>query len=99
MSYTIFIDPLPLSFTAADLAELLRPFGQVVSAKVACDSLGQSLRFGYVKMETAEAADNVCKNLNRTVLRNDVLTVLRTESDERSFGTSNASVNMSKYSY
>jgi RNA recognition motif-containing protein len=54
MSYTIFIDPLPLSFTAADLAALVRPFGRVVSAKVACDSLGQSLRFGYVKMETAD---------------------------------------------
>jgi RNA recognition motif-containing protein len=76
MRYTIFIDPLPLSFTATDLIALVQPFGPVVSANVVRDSLGTSLRFGYVKMETAEAADNVCKNLNRTVLDCERLTLL-----------------------
>ena len=76
MSYTLFIDPLPTSFTSADLIALVQPFGPVVSANVVRDSLAISLRFGYVKMETAEAADNVCKNLNRTVLDSEKLTVL-----------------------
>ena len=35
---------------------------------VVCDSVGGSLRFGYVKMETAEAANKVCTNLHGTVL-------------------------------
>jgi RNA recognition motif-containing protein len=77
MSYRLFIDPLPLSFTSADLSALVRPFGTVVSANVVRDSLGISLRFGYVKMEAAEAADNVCKHLHRTVLDGERHTVLR----------------------
>ena len=32
---------------------------------------------GYVKMEIAEAADNVCKNLHSTVVEAERLTVLR----------------------
>lgn len=40
MAYTIFIDPLPRDFTSADLAALIRPFGEVVSAEIMCDTLG-----------------------------------------------------------
>lgn len=76
MRYTIFIDGLPLSFTSADLQALVQPFGTVVSANVVRDSLGMSLQFGYVKMETAEAANNVCTNLHGTVLDSEGLTVL-----------------------
>jgi RNA recognition motif-containing protein len=82
MMYTLFIGPLPLSFTAADLAALVRPFGRVVSAKVVCDSLGQSLQFGYIKMETAEAAAEAYKNLNGAVLDGEKLIVLRLDGME-----------------
>ena len=82
MIYTLFIDPLPFSFTSADLSSLVRPFGRVISARVVCDALGQSLQFGYVKMETAEAADEVYRNLNGTVLDGEKLTVLRLEDIE-----------------
>jgi RNA recognition motif-containing protein len=79
MSYPIFVDPLPRYFTSADLAELVRPFGRVVSAKVACDSLGQSLRFGRAEMQTEEEAENVCKRLHGKVFRYATLTVLRAD--------------------
>ena len=79
MSYPIFIDPLPRYFTSADLAELVRPFGRVVSAKVVCDSLGQSLGFGRAEMQTDEEADNVCNHLHGTVFRNATLIVMRAE--------------------
>ena len=79
MSYPIFIDPLPRHFTSADLAELVRPFGRIVSAKIVCDSLGQSLGFGRAEMQTDEEADNVCKHLHGTVLRNATLTVMRAD--------------------
>lgn len=82
MSYTLFMDLLPLSFTSADLIAIAQPFGPVVSANIVRDSLGISLRFGYVKMETAEAGDNVYKNLNRRVLDGERLTVLPIEGIE-----------------
>lgn len=82
MSYPIFIDPLPREFTSADLAALLRPFGEVVSAKIVCDSLGYSLRFGRAEMQTKEGADNVVKHLHGRVFHNATLTVVRTDHGE-----------------
>ena len=85
MSYPIYIDPLPRYFTSADLAELLRPFGRVLSAKVVCDSLGQSLQFGRAEMQTNEEAENVCKALHGTALHNRTLTVLQADLADRLF--------------
>jgi RNA recognition motif-containing protein len=82
MISTLFIDPIPLSFTSADLAALVRPYGRIISAKVVYDSLGQSSRCGYVKMETAEAAAEAYKNLNRAVLDGEKLTVLQLDGME-----------------
>jgi RNA recognition motif-containing protein len=82
MGYPIFIDPLPSDFTSTELMALLRPFGNVVWAKVAYDSVGKSLRFGHAEMQTAEEADNVCKHLHRAVFRGATLTVLRAEGTE-----------------
>jgi RNA recognition motif-containing protein len=82
MRYTIFIDALPLSFTSADLLALVQPFGTAVTANVVRDSVGVSLRFGYVKMETAEAANKVCTNLHGTFLGGEALTVLLIEGME-----------------
>jgi RNA recognition motif-containing protein len=77
VGYLIFIDPLPPDFTSAELRALLEPFGGVVWARVIYDSVGESLRFGRAEMETAEAAENVCKHLNRAAFRGATLTVLR----------------------
>ena len=82
MGYRIFIDPLPPDFTSAELRALLEPFGGVVWARVIYDSVGESLRFGRAEMETAEAAENVCNHLNRTVFRGATLTVLREDKGE-----------------
>ena len=76
---TLFIDPLPRDFTSADLAALIRPFGEVVLAEIVCDSLGYSLRFGRAEMHTEEGADNAVKHLHGKVFHKATLTALRTE--------------------
>ena len=85
MPFRIFIDPLPSDFTSADLAALIRPFGEVVSAEIMCDSLGYSLRFGRAEMHSEAGADNVVKHLHRKVFHNATLTVLRTENGGAAF--------------
>ena len=85
MPYTIFIDPLPRDFTSADLAALIRPFGEVVSAEIMCDTLGYSLRFGRAEMHSEAGADNVVKHLHGKVFHNATLTVLRTENGGTTF--------------
>ena len=79
MSSSLFIDPLPRDFTSDDLVVLLRQFGEVVSAKIACDSMGYSLRFGHAEMQTEEQAENVVKQLHGKVMHYAPLTVLRTD--------------------
>lgn len=83
MPYRIFIDPR--DFTSADLAALLRPFGEVVSAEIVYDTLGYSLRFGRADMRTEEGAENVVKHLHGKVFHNATLTVLRTEDGGTAF--------------
>ncbi len=73
MSYPIFIAPLPRHFTSAELAALFRPFGRVVLAKVIYDSVGQSLQYGRVQMETDEGADNACRHLDRTIFHKTII--------------------------
>ncbi|WP_447985863.1 RNA recognition motif domain-containing protein [Nitrospira sp. Nam74] len=85
MPYRIFIDPLPRDFTSTDLAALLQPFGGVLSAEVAYDSLGYSLRFGHAGMRTEEAANNVVKQLDGRVFHNAPLTLVRTEDGGGAF--------------
>ena len=83
MSYPIFIAPLPRHFTSAELAALFRPFGRVVLAKVIYDSVGQSLQYGRVQMETDEGADNACRHLDRTIFQKATLAVMRAPEFER----------------
>ncbi|WP_447985086.1 RNA recognition motif domain-containing protein [Nitrospira sp. Nam74] len=85
MPYRIFIDPLPRDFTSTDLAALLQPFGEVLSAEIAYDSLGFSLRFGHAEMRSEEAANNVVKQLDGEVFHDAPLTVVRTEDRGRAF--------------
>jgi RNA recognition motif-containing protein len=77
MSYPIFIAPLPRHFTSADIAKLFRPFGNVVSAQVMYDSLGQSLQFGRAEMQTDETADEACRQLHNSKLHDANLVVMR----------------------
>lgn len=77
MGHHVFIDPLPPDLTSEELKVLLTQFGNVRRASIAYDSIGKSLRFGYVEMETEESADSACKRLNRALFRDAKLTVLR----------------------
>jgi RNA recognition motif-containing protein len=85
MPYRIFIDPLPRDFTSSDLAALLRPFGEVLSAEIVCDTLGYSLRFGRAEMQTEEGAENVVKQLHGKIFHNATLTIIRTEDGGTAF--------------
>ena len=69
----ILIDPLPRDFSAADLADLLRPFGQIVSTEIVTDPLGYSLGFGRAEMHSEEGADNVVKHLDGTAFHNGTI--------------------------
>ena len=66
MRCRILIDPLPRDFSAADLADVLRPFGQSVSTEIVTDPLGYSFGFGRAEMHNEEGADSVVKHLDST---------------------------------
>ena len=48
----IIIDGLSLSVTSDALREMLSPYGSVVWCRIAVDRWGNSLRYGYVVMDT-----------------------------------------------
>ena len=50
----ILIDPLPRDFSAADLADVLRQFSQIVLTEIVTDPLGYSLGFGRAEMHNEE---------------------------------------------
>ena len=49
---SLIVDGLKLSTTADDLRQLFLPFGSIVSCRIAVDRYGNSLRYGYVVMDT-----------------------------------------------
>jgi RNA recognition motif-containing protein len=61
---TLIVDGLALFTTAADLQAMFTPFGSVVSCRIVVDHCSNSLRYGYVVMDSADHADNAIKALN-----------------------------------
>ena len=53
----LFVDGLPLSYTAADLRVLFAQAGVVRSCRLVTDGTGQSLRCGYVEMASHRDAE------------------------------------------
>ena len=61
---SLIVDGLSLSTTADDLRQLFTPFGSVVSCRIVVDHCGNSLRYGYVVMDSDDHADNAIKALS-----------------------------------
>ena len=81
-------NPLPDKFsngstTLPEIANLFRPCGSVVLAQVMYDSLKQSLQFGQAEMQTDEAADVACQQLNNRTLHDASLVVMRAPALKR----------------
>ena len=60
----LIIDGFSLSTTADDLREMLSPYGTVVWCRIARDRWGNSLRHGYVVMDTEDHARQALEALN-----------------------------------
>ena len=76
MSVRLYVGNLPFSVTEQDLEELFGQSGQVDSANVVTDrDTGRSRGFGFVEMETQEAADAAIQALNGYELSGRALTV------------------------
>jgi RNA recognition motif-containing protein len=65
MSKKLFVGGLPYSVTNEQLAELFQQVGTVASVNVIVDKYtGQSKGFGFVEMETEEAAQQAIAKLH-----------------------------------
>jgi hypothetical protein len=64
MSVTVCIDRLLLSTSSSEIHRLTEQFGTVRHARIVTGPAGDSLRFGYVETDTAEAAKALTSHLN-----------------------------------
>ena len=65
MSTKIYVGNLTFSVDDSELESLFAPYGDVASANVITDrDSGRSRGFGFVEMESKEAADNAISALN-----------------------------------
>ena len=61
---TLFVDGLPTSYTVAQLSDLFAISGKVVWSRIISDANGQCSGFGYVEMESSDAAQRAAKVLD-----------------------------------
>jgi RNA recognition motif-containing protein len=71
----LIVDGFPSSFTDQDLKDLLAPFGSVISASIARDPKGESLRMGQVEMALPEEAKKVKEKLHLSYVQGKMLLV------------------------
>ena len=65
MSKKIYVGNMNYNTTESDLEGLFKSYGDVMSVNIIVDRYsGQSKGFGFVEMETAEAADAAISALN-----------------------------------
>ncbi len=76
MGKKLYVGNLAWSFTSQELSDLFAAYGKVASAEVIIDrETGRSRGFGFVEMETEEAAKAAAAALNETDCRGRNLTV------------------------
>lgn len=76
MSVRLFVGNLPQPLCFPELEDLFTPFGTIVSADLMTDpTTGRSRGFGFVEMESTEAAQAAISSLNGFVLDGQSLTV------------------------
>ena len=65
MATNLYVGNLPYSTSSSDLETLFAEYGEVVSAHVITDrDTGRSRGFGFVEMESSEAAESAISALN-----------------------------------
>lgn len=65
MSVKLFVGNLSYNVTSDDLEDLFSPIGEVISSNVVMDRVtGRSRGFGFVEMESAEAAQAAIQQLH-----------------------------------
>ena len=76
MAKNLYVGNLSYDTTEARLQETFEAYGEVVSARIITDrETGRSRGFGFVEMETQEAADAAINGLNGQQLDGRTLTV------------------------
>ena len=69
MNTKLFVGNLSFKTTEAQLEEAFSKSGKVVSVAIPTDrETGRKRGFGFVEMETAEAADKACQDYNGQTL-------------------------------
>ena len=75
MSKILYVGNLPFTTTAAELTRLVKPFGEVISARIGLDKKTHKSRgFGFVEVPD-QAAQAVISALNGTSFQGRELTV------------------------
>ena len=76
MAKKLYVGNLSYDMNESDLSQLFEPYGTVVSAAIITDrDTGRSKGFGFVEMDSAEAADAAIGSLNEQVVGGRPLTV------------------------
>jgi RNA recognition motif-containing protein len=83
MSTKLYISSLPFSVNTDDeLNNIVSAIGTVLSAKIITDSAtGKGKGFGFVEMETEEAAEQVISQLNNTTYNGRTILVSAARSE------------------
>jgi len=72
----IYIGNLSVMTTAHQLANLFLPFGCVKLSRIVRDEkTGRSLGFGFIEMDTQQAAKSAIRKLNRILFMNSYMEV------------------------
>lgn len=71
----MYVGNLEYSTTEEELSALFGEFGTVTSTKLINGADGRPRGFGFVEMETEEAAKNAMEKLNQTTFKNRVIVV------------------------
>lgn len=87
MNKKLYVGNLSYSTTESDLQRLFAEVGPVVSVAIITDRMtGQSKGFGFVEMETTQAAQAAIEKLNNTEVNQRAITVNEARPPrERSF--------------
>jgi len=86
----LYVGNLEYSTTEDELQTLFADFGAVTSAKVINGADGRPRGFGFVEMETEDAAKQAMEKLNQTTFKNRVIVVNEAkEMKNRNFSRDN----------
>ena len=87
MNKKLYVGNLSYTTTEDELHRMFAEVGALISANLITDrQTGQSKVFGFVEMETAEAAQKAIEQLNNTMVNDRALTVNEARPRETSSG-------------